>query len=89
MEGVLLIRELEKEPVYELVEVLRFERGRRYVYRLSAGDREYFVHIVTLREAVYVEFWHPGYAVPLLVFRIASEEELSRILVLLRSLVGR
>jgi hypothetical protein len=38
---------------------------------------------------VYVEFWHPGYAVPLLVFRVASEEELSRILVLLRSLVGR
>jgi len=60
VEGVLLIRELEKEPVYELVEVLRFERGRRYVYRLSAGDREYFVHIVTLRETVYVEFWHPG-----------------------------
>jgi len=27
VESVLLIRELEKEPVYELVEVLRFERG--------------------------------------------------------------
>ncbi|GEM_PF-929938 len=89
MESILLIRELEKEPVYELVEVLRFERGRRYVYKLSAGDKEYFVHVVTLREAVYVEFWHPGYAVPLLVFRVASGEELSRILILLRSLVGR
>ncbi len=89
MESILLIRELEKELVYELVEVLRFERGRRYVYKLFAGNKEYFVHVVTLREAVYVEFWHPGYAVPLLVFRVASGEELSRILILLRSLVGR
>jgi hypothetical protein len=38
---------------------------------------------------VYVEFWHPGYAVPLLVFRVSSGEELSRVLTLLRSLLGR
>lgn len=88
MESVLLIREFEKEP-YELVEVLRFERGRRYIYRLAAGGREYFVHVVALREAVYVEFWHPGYAVPLLVFHVSSGEELSRVLILLQSLLSR
>jgi hypothetical protein len=89
VESVLLIREFEKEPVYELVEVLRFERGRRYVYRLATGEREYFVHVVTLRESAYVEFWHPGYAVPILVFHVSSGEELSRVLILLRSLLGR
>jgi hypothetical protein len=88
VESVLLIREFEKEP-YELVEVLRFERGRRYIYRLAAGGREYFVHVVALREAVYVEFWHPGYAVPLLVFHVSSGEELSRVLILLQSLLSR
>jgi hypothetical protein len=89
VESVLLIREFEKEPAYELVEVLRFERGRRYVYRLAAGEREYFVHVVALRESAYVEFWHPGYAVPILVFQVSSGEELSRVLILLRSLLGR
>jgi hypothetical protein len=89
VESVLLIRELEKEPAYELVEVLRFERGRRYIYRLAVGEREYFVHVVTLRESAYVEFWHPGYAVPILVFHVSSGEELSRVLILLRSLLGR
>jgi len=83
VEPVLLVREFEKEPVYELVEVLRFERGRRYVYRLVAGDREYF------NNATYVEFWHPNYAVPLLVFRILSDEEFSRVILLLRSLMGK
>jgi hypothetical protein len=89
VESVLLIREFEKEPAYELVEVLRFERGRRYVYRLAVGEREYFVHVVTLRESAYVEFWHPGYATPILVFHVSSREELSRVLILLRSLLGR
>lgn len=89
MEPVLLVREFEKEPVYELVEVLRFERGRRYVYRLVGGEREYFVHIVVFGDATYVEFWHPNYAVPLLVFRILSDEEFTRVILLLRSLLGR
>ncbi len=88
MEAVLLIREFEREP-YELVDVLRFERGRRYIYRLASGDREYFIHVVAFADVTYVEFWHPNYAVPLLVFRVLSGEELSRILILLRSLVGR
>lgn len=89
MEAVLLIREFEKEPVYELVEVLRFERGRRYIYRLVSGDREYFIHVLAFVDGTYVEFWHPGYAVPLLVFRVFKDEELARVLTLLRSLVGR
>ncbi|AET32785.1 MAG: hypothetical protein ACPL3C_06100 [Pyrobaculum sp.] len=88
MEAVLLIREFEREP-YELVDVLRFERGRRYIYRLAAGDREYFIHVVAFTDVTYVEFWHPNYAVPLLVFRVLGGEELSRVLILLRSLVGR
>ena len=88
MENVLLIRELEEAPYYELVEILRFEVGRRYVYRLVA-EREYFVHVVALREATYVEFWHPSHAAPLLVFKVSDREELARVLLLLKSLVSR
>ncbi|MEZ0319471.1 MAG: hypothetical protein ABWK05_05725 [Pyrobaculum sp.] len=83
---ILLVREFEAG--YELVDILRFERGRRYIYRL-VGDREYFIHVVAMKEATYVEFWHPNYAVPLLVFKIGSGEELSRVFVLLKALVGR
>ena len=54
---ILLVREFEAG--YELVDILRFEQGRRYIYRL-VGDREYFVHVVALKSATYVEFWHPN-----------------------------
>lgn len=83
----MLIREFEKGP-YELVEILRFEKGRRYIYRLLAKDREYFVHIVVLGNVMYVELWHPGYAIPLLIFRISRVEELTRVFTLLKSLTG-
>ncbi|WP_148682424.1 hypothetical protein [Pyrobaculum neutrophilum] len=87
MEGVLLIRELEGAP-YELVDILRFEKGRRYIYKLPAGDREYYIHVVSLRDAVYVELWHPSYAVPLLVFRVSDRDEMSRLFILLKSLAA-
>lgn len=86
MEYILLIREFEKEPLYELVEIIRFENGRRYIYKLSR-DREHFIHVVTSRDVTYVELWHPNFAVPLLVFKVADWEELSRVLILFRSLV--
>lgn len=88
MESVLLIREFERD-YYELVDIMRFERGRRYVYRASVGDRSLYIHVVVVGDSTYVEFWHPNFAVPLLVFRVSNRDELVRISVLLKSLVGR
>ncbi|MEM1733885.1 MAG: hypothetical protein QXK71_05185 [Pyrobaculum sp.] len=88
MESLLLIREFERE-FYELVEIIRFERGRRYVYKAFTGDRTYYIHVVVIGDVVYVELWHPNFAVPLLVFRISGQEELASVLVMLKSLVGK
>ncbi len=82
--AIALLRELEKE-LYELVDIIRFDNGRRYIYRLI-GEREYFVHVLSLKDATYIELWLSNFAVPLLVFKIVSMEEFSRVLILLKSL---
>lgn len=87
MDAVEVIRQLERQPAYRLLEVLRFGGGRRYIYRLT-GDREYLVHVVVFRGETYVEFWHDNFAVPLLVFKVVGGEELNRLLLLLRTLTG-
>lgn len=82
MEGILLVGEFERLPSLELVDVLRFEKGRRYIYRIN----DYFIHVVTIGGSTYVEFWHQNFAVPLLVYRVTSKEGLSQIYLVLRSL---
>jgi len=84
---VSLIREFEK--TCELVESLRFERGRRYVYRLASDDCEYLVHIVSHNDNLYVEFWTPRHAVPIIVLRVSEGGDIYRTAALLRVLAGR
>lgn len=67
-ELVELVRLLESQESYKLIDVIKYENGRRYIFRSPIRDGEIYIHIVIHKGKLYLELWPQSFAIPMAVY---------------------
>lgn len=67
-----LVRYLESQELYKLVEVVKYQHGRRYIFKTSIRDGEMYIHLVFYKDKAYLELWPQSFAIPLAVYDLGE-----------------
>ncbi len=63
-----LVRYLESQEFYKLVDVVKYRDGRRYIFKTSIRDGEMYIHLVFYKDKAYLEIWPQSFAIPMAVY---------------------
>ena len=63
-----------------LIEKISFPGGSRYTIRLKSGNNVLDLHVVAKSNRIFVEFWLPNHATPILVFEHSDVNNANEIL---------
>lgn len=67
-----LVRYLESQELYRLVDVVKYRDGRRYIFKTSIKDGEMYIHLVFHKDKAYLELWPQSFAIPLAVYDLGK-----------------
>ncbi|MEL9990970.1 MAG: hypothetical protein QXP98_09790 [Thermoproteus sp.] len=68
-----VVRYLESQEFYRLVDVIKYRDGRRYIFKTAIRDGEVYVHLVLYRDRAYLELWPQSFAIPMAVYDLGKE----------------
>nr|KJR73579.1 MAG: hypothetical protein TU35_05110 [Thermoproteus sp. AZ2] len=63
-----LVRAIESQESYKLVDIIKYENGRRYIFKSPMKDGEIYIHLVFHRGKLYLEIWPRSFAMPMAVY---------------------
>ncbi|WP_167828112.1 hypothetical protein [Thermoproteus tenax] len=72
-ELVEIVRYLESQESYRLIDVIKYRNGRRYIFKVSIRDGEIYIHLISHRGRAYLELWLQSFAVPLAVYDLNKD----------------
>ncbi|KUO84299.1 MAG: hypothetical protein RXQ56_07615 [Thermoproteus sp.] len=68
-----LVRYLESQALYRLVDVVKYRGGRRYIFKTSIRDGEVYIHLVFYKDRAYLELWPQSFAIPMATYDLGKQ----------------
>ncbi|MGC8582898.1 MAG: hypothetical protein ACP5KY_03735 [Thermoproteus sp.] len=68
-----LVRYLESQEFYRLVDVIKYRGGRRYIFKTSIRDGEVYIHLVFYKDRAYLELWPQSFAIPMATYDLGKQ----------------